>query len=201
MPMPCSPEITPSEVARDLHDAHHGAVRLLQHLVVVGVDRNVRVHVAVAGMHVQRDPHAAAQHALVNLLDGLQHRRERAADEQPPQVRAHFRLPRRADGAVLQRDRTRACRARVRTRRSKSPRSGSKPSCASCGSASRSGVSRCSLQIRPARARLRQRSAAPALAIAEQLRATRSSPDRRSCRAAARRRSTPAARRAAAACS
>ena len=60
------------------------------------------MHVAVAGVHVQGDPDAAAQHPLVNLVDGLQHRRERFAAEQPPQVTAHFRLPRCPDGAVLQ---------------------------------------------------------------------------------------------------
>ena len=66
MPMPCSPEITPSSAARQRHDARHRVVRLLQHLVVVGVDRDVGVHVAVAGVHVQRDEHAAAQHLLVD---------------------------------------------------------------------------------------------------------------------------------------
>ncbi len=60
-----------TEVARDLHDAHDRTVRLLQHLVVIRVHRNVRVHVAVAGVHVQSDPDPAAQHALVNLLDGF----------------------------------------------------------------------------------------------------------------------------------
>ena len=62
MPMPCSPEITPSRRARQLHDARDRLVRRLQHLVVVAVDRDVGVHVAVAGMHVQRHPDAAAQH-------------------------------------------------------------------------------------------------------------------------------------------
>ena len=50
------------EAARQLHDARDRRVRGLQHLVVVAVDRDVGVHVAVAGVHVQRDPDAAAQH-------------------------------------------------------------------------------------------------------------------------------------------
>ena len=67
MPMPCSPEITPSRL-RQLHDAGDGFVRRLQHLVVVAVDRDVGVNVAVAGVHVQRHPHATAQHLLVDAL-------------------------------------------------------------------------------------------------------------------------------------
>ena len=69
MPMPCSPEITPPSDAREPHDARDRLVRLLQHLVVVGVDRDVGVHVAVARVHVQRDEHAAAQHlAWISLM-------------------------------------------------------------------------------------------------------------------------------------
>ncbi len=49
--------------ARQRHDARHRRVGRLQHLVVVGVDRDVGVHVAVAGVHVQGDEDAAAQHA------------------------------------------------------------------------------------------------------------------------------------------
>ena len=51
--------------ARKRHDPGDGRIRLLQHRVVVRVDRDVRVHVAVARMHVQRDEHAASQHLLV----------------------------------------------------------------------------------------------------------------------------------------
>ena len=184
------------EVARDLHDAHDGAVRLLQHLVVVGVDRDVRVHVAVAGVHVQRDPHAAAQHALVDLLDGLQHRRERAAGEQPAQVRAHFRLPRRADRAVLQQVEHAHARLALDAPLEVA--------------AQRLEAQRCELRQRLAQRRIemlardtpsaracRRAPAAPGPADRRAApRATRArDPDRRPCRAAARRRSTPAARR------
>ncbi len=48
----------------------------LQHFVVVAVDGQVGVHVAVARVHVQRHPHAALEHALVDGIalgqDGLE---------------------------------------------------------------------------------------------------------------------------------
>ena len=89
------------QAARDLHDAFNRAIRLLEHLVVVGIDRNVRMHVAVAGVHVQSDPHATAQDALMDRLDVCKNRCERCADEQAPQVRTDFRLPGCANGSVL----------------------------------------------------------------------------------------------------
>ena len=44
----------PVEPARDAHDASDRCPGRLQHLVIVGVDRDVGVHIAIAGMHVQR---------------------------------------------------------------------------------------------------------------------------------------------------
>ena len=67
--------------ARERHDARDRGVRLLQHPVIVGIDRNVRVHVAVARVHVQRDEHAAAQHFAVDRVAAREQRRERAAGE------------------------------------------------------------------------------------------------------------------------
>ena len=81
------------QAASDLHDARDRAIRLLQHLVVVGVDGNVRVHVPVARVHVQRDPHTAAQHALMDRLDRFEHRDECTADEEAPEVPADLALP------------------------------------------------------------------------------------------------------------
>jgi hypothetical protein len=95
MPMPCSPEITPSSAARQRHDAVDRRVGGLQHLVVVGVDRDVGVHVAVAGVHVQRDEDAAAQHLLVDRLDALEHRRNTRRRRSLEQ-RLAVRLPRHA---------------------------------------------------------------------------------------------------------
>ena len=62
MPMPCSPEITPPSARASAMMRATAALASLQHRVVVGVDRDVGVHVAVARVHVQRDEHAAAQH-------------------------------------------------------------------------------------------------------------------------------------------
>ena len=90
------------EIARDLHDARHRGVGPLQHRVVVGIDRDVGVHVAVAGMHVQRDEHAAAQHFLVDRFALCQHGRECGAREDPLQRCANLGLPRHADRVVLQ---------------------------------------------------------------------------------------------------
>ena len=92
-----------AERARERHDAHDDRVRRLQHRVVVGVDRDVRVHVAVARVHVQRDEHAAAQHALVDRDDALAHRPEREAVEDVVQRRLQLALPRHDDLVALQR--------------------------------------------------------------------------------------------------
>ena len=42
--------------SRQRHDAPDRAVRALQHGVVIAVDRQVGMHIAVAGVHVQRGP-------------------------------------------------------------------------------------------------------------------------------------------------
>ncbi len=63
------------EVARDMHDARDGFVGLLQHFVVVGIDRDIGVHIAVARVHVQRDEHPALEHAVVDRLCFGQDRR------------------------------------------------------------------------------------------------------------------------------
>ena len=60
MPIPCSPEMTPPRRRASAMIRATAAFASPQHRVVVGVDRQVRVHVAVAGVHVQRDEHAAA---------------------------------------------------------------------------------------------------------------------------------------------
>ena len=91
-----------AELAGDAHDAHHGGFRLLQHQVVVGVDRDVGVHVAIARMHVQRHPDAALQHALVDGGGFGADRRKGVAGEQRSERIAQFALPGHAQRAILQ---------------------------------------------------------------------------------------------------
>ena len=95
------------ERARERHDPRHRRARLLQHRVVVGVDGQVRVDVAVAGVHVQRDEHAAAQHLRMDRVDVREHRRERAPVEQFLQRRLELGLPRHDGRMVLQRGKRR----------------------------------------------------------------------------------------------
>ena len=75
------------------HDARHRVTRFLQHLVVVGVDRDIGVHVAVAGVHMQRHEHAAAQHRPVHGVDLLHHLLELPPAEDIHKLRAHLALP------------------------------------------------------------------------------------------------------------
>ena len=90
------------EAARQLHDAGDGSVRRLQHLVVVAVDGDVGVHVAVAGVHVQRHPDAAAQHLAVQASAFVEDRPQRGAGEDRLERRQDLRLPRGAPGVVLE---------------------------------------------------------------------------------------------------
>ena len=76
------------ERSRERHDPRDRRVGRLQHRVIVGVDGDVGVHVAVAGVHVQRDEHAAAQHVA---------RGSRRSAPAPARTRARRRS--RASGA------------------------------------------------------------------------------------------------------
>ncbi len=91
-----------TEVAGDLHDANHRGVRPLQHHVVVGVHGDIRVNVAVASVHVERDEYPATQHAFVNGVGFREQRRERITGKDAMQRRSHFGLPRSPDRVVLQ---------------------------------------------------------------------------------------------------
>ena len=90
------------ERARKRHDARDGRVRLLQHLVVVAVDGNVGVHIAVAGMHVQRDPDASAQDFFVNRPEAINDGFERFAREDVFQRRLDLSAPRHTNFMRLQ---------------------------------------------------------------------------------------------------
>ena len=84
------------------HDAFDRAVRRLQHFVVVTVDRQVGVHIAITSVHVQGRPHPAFQHALVHRVALAQNALERQTRENILQWHAQLRLPAGAQGVVLQ---------------------------------------------------------------------------------------------------
>ena len=102
MPMPCSPEITPPRLRASAMMRTTAACAACSIGVVVAVDRDVGVHVAVAGMHVQGDPDAAAQDFLVDAAAFVEQRHEGSAGKQLLQRLEHLRLPRRAQPGILQ---------------------------------------------------------------------------------------------------
>ena len=51
-------------------------MRHLQHFIVIRIDREIRMHVTVAGMHMQRDKHTTLEHAIMDRLQLGHHRRE-----------------------------------------------------------------------------------------------------------------------------
>ena len=58
-----------SEPLYGFHHQLHGFFAELHHLIVVGIERNVGVDIAVAGMHVQRDEYAASEDLVVDFID------------------------------------------------------------------------------------------------------------------------------------
>ena len=92
----------PIERPGQRHDFNHRGMRGLQHVVVVGIHRDVGVHIAVARMHVQGDEYPPAQDALMDGAAFFQHRLEGCAAEDLTQLRAHFGFPRNTDTAILQ---------------------------------------------------------------------------------------------------
>ena len=90
------------ERARQHHDAGNGAMRSLQHVVVVAVDGNVGVHIAVTRMHVQRHPDATLEHATVDGRAFVQDGQESRAIEDGLQRRANLGFPAGAQRVILQ---------------------------------------------------------------------------------------------------
>ena len=84
------------------HDAGHGGIGLLQHAVVIGVDRQVGVHIAITRMHVQRHKHPAAQNALVGFSEALEHGPQGLPRKQPGERSQQLGLPGHANAAVLE---------------------------------------------------------------------------------------------------
>ena len=69
------------EPACQTHDASHGLMRGLQHVVVIAVDRDVGVHVAITRVHVQRNPDPPMQDLRMDFLASLEDRRQGCARE------------------------------------------------------------------------------------------------------------------------
>ena len=90
------------ERPRQHHDAFDRMACGLQHLVIVAVDWQVGVHVAVARMHVQRSPHAALEYALVNRHALGKDRQKRTTRKNSLQGCLELQLPAGAQGVVLQ---------------------------------------------------------------------------------------------------
>jgi len=91
-----------AQAARQCHDARHRFVGRLQHGVVVAVDGDVGVHIAVTGMHVQGGPDAATQHVLVDTAAFVQQGRKGRTSEYRLQRLEDLRLPRRPQPPLLQ---------------------------------------------------------------------------------------------------
>ena len=61
---------------RQCHDARDGGIGFLQHSVVIRIDGDVGMYIAVPGVHVQRDEHTATQQVGVNLGNACRHWRK-----------------------------------------------------------------------------------------------------------------------------
>ncbi len=91
----------PAQPACQHHDACHGSIRFAQHLVMVGVDWQVGVYIAVAGVHVQGHEHAAAQHFLVDCINAFEHRAIHISLEDFFEFGAQLGFPGDAYGIIL----------------------------------------------------------------------------------------------------
>ena len=85
------------ERARQMHDAFNRLVGRLQHVVVIRVDRNIGMHIAVTGMHVQGNENAATQHFFVNGFNTFNDRSVDAAVKNFAESGVQLLFPRDAD--------------------------------------------------------------------------------------------------------
>jgi len=74
----------------------------LQHVVVIAVNGDVGVHIAITRMHVQGYPNTPLQHPLVNGVKLFQNRRKCRTHKQGAQGCLQLGLPTRAQAVVLQ---------------------------------------------------------------------------------------------------
>jgi len=75
---------------RQRHHLIHHPVCFLQHQVVVRVDRNIGVHIAITGMHVQRYKQPGIANSRMNPVELLPHRPHLLAIEDLPQRGRHL---------------------------------------------------------------------------------------------------------------
>ena len=74
----------------------------LQHHIVIAVNRDVGVHIAVTSVHVQRNPDASFENALMNCVAFVQYWLELRACEYVLQHSADLRFPTRTQAVVLE---------------------------------------------------------------------------------------------------
>ena len=84
------------------HDACNCLGGFLQHGVIVGIDGDVGVHIAVTGVHMERDKHAPAQRQSMRGVDSRNDLFKWPAAENVCEMCAHFIFPRHTHGMVLQ---------------------------------------------------------------------------------------------------
>ena len=87
---------------RQRHDALDCLVRCLQHGVIVAVDRDIGVHIAIARMHMQRHPDTPLKHAFVDGHAFLEDGRKSRAGKYALQRSLQLRFPTGAQAVVLQ---------------------------------------------------------------------------------------------------
>ena len=71
----------PAQFLGQVHDPGHDLVGLVQHFIVVGIDRNVGMHVAVPRVHVGRDEQTAGADLGMNGIQPVAHRLQIVAAE------------------------------------------------------------------------------------------------------------------------
>ena len=81
----------PAQRGCQVHDPLNDLFCLVQHGVVIGIDGNVGMHVAIAGVHVGGDKQAARTDVAVDTVEFFTHRRQLVAGEN--RLERHFDFP------------------------------------------------------------------------------------------------------------
>ena len=86
-----------------LHDSRHRLIGLLEHRIIVRVDRDIGMHIAITGMHMQGDKQPAFQNALMGCVDVRANRIKRPPIKQLHKRLTRFGFPGHAQAVTLQR--------------------------------------------------------------------------------------------------